>query len=211
MKRSNTSERLSGPWKILANPTVSGLFRSLLGRSQVVSELKTLYIQPKNGESVIDFGCGLAGILPVLGDVNYTGIDVDVFHINSAAARFGGKGVFLHADILNLSPVDLGRFDIVLARGFLHHLNDTEAEKILDLAHGILSPEGRIITIDPVIVPKQNWISRLLINLDRGRHVRDEQGYRKLLDKNFMISKIDIRRDLLRVPYSHCISISSPR
>lgn len=211
MERSNTSERLSGPWRILANASVSNTFRSMLGRARVVSVLSHEYIGVTAGELVVDFGCGLAGILPELTDVRYFGVDVDAAHIKAASARFSDVGSFQQMDLLKVDSEDFETADIILARGFFHHLDDTESDNVVKLAHSILKPNGRLITIDPVRTLGQNPIASLLVNLDRGRHVRDAEGYRAILKDRFNITSLDIRRDLLRVPYSHCITISSPR
>lgn len=211
VERSNSSERLWGPWSILANARVSNRLRMLIGRSRVVKTLSREYITARQGDTVIDFGCGLAGILPELSGVEYVGVDVDENHMEAAAKRFSGVGQFRQMDLLKAQPSDFVPADIVLARGFFHHLDDGEAGKILDLACSVLKPGGRLITIDPVKVPRQNPIARFLVNIDRGRHVRTADEYRSILQDKFEICTLDIRNDLLRVPYAHCVVVASAK
>ena len=67
---------------------------------------------------------------------------------------------------------DLGgrRFDVVLAMGLLHHLDDAECAALIGFAHASLDPGGRLVTIDPAYAPEQARVARWLIGRDRGEH-----------------------------------------
>ena len=210
-KRTNDYERLGGFRAVLKSVPLLNLVRSALGRSRVTGVLATEFIQAKSGDSVVDLGCGLAGILPFLDDVSYVGVDADAECIATVSRRFEAKGRFVCADLLTMPASALPAADLVLIRGFLHHLDDGHARAILKLAGEILKPEGRLVTIDPVRTKQQNPIAKLLVSMDRGPYVRYAPAYRALIEAEFGIDKLVTRTDLLRLPYSHCISVSRPK
>jgi hypothetical protein len=87
----------------------------------------------------------------------------------------------------------------------LHHLDDRGSLGLLRLGRASLKPGGRLVTWDPCYVDRQSVLQRLIIGLDRGRNVRDEQGYRRLCESVFTSVQGHIRHDLLRIPYTHAI------
>ena len=208
--RTNDYERLGGWRSVLQFVPVMSFVRSALGRARVMQAVASEYVQAEPGDSVVDFGCGVASILPYLDGVQYVGVDVDENYIERARHIHGERGTFMSADLLTVSPDTFPKADFVLVRGFLHHLDDEHAEAILNLAAEVLKPGGRLVTIDPVKIEGQNPIARLLISLDRGPHIRFETGYRALIERAFLPERLESRTDLLRLPYAHCVSVSRP-
>ncbi len=188
---------------ILSHPLVYSLSQSLMGAHKSRTEFAANYIQPFTGMKVLDVGCGPAEILAYLPDVAYWGFDISEAYIEQARTRFGQRGQF-HCKQLQLN--DLGKlpqFDVVLALGLLHHLDDSIAMEVMQLAHKALKPEGRLITIDPCFTPSQNPIARFLINNDRGQNVRDKDGYEALACQVFSSPSVDVHHQAW-IPYTHC-------
>lgn len=98
----------------------------------------------------------------------------------------------------------LGKFHLVIARGVLHHLDDGEAESLCKLARQALAPGGRLVTLDACYAVGQHRFAKMLIDRDRGRNVRDAAGYRALANRVFDDVTVEVRHDLMRVPYTHC-------
>lgn len=46
----------------------------------------------------------------------------------------------------------LPKFDIILLSGLIHHLSDQESKQLLVLCKKILKKEGKLITIDPILI-----------------------------------------------------------
>ena len=69
----------------------------------------------------------------------------------------------------------------------------------------ILRPGARLVTLDGVYVERQNPIAKILLKLDRGRHVRTADQYIALAQKHFEIVKSTILHDLMTIPYTHII------
>jgi hypothetical protein len=70
-----------------------------------------------------------------------------------------------------------------------------------------LTPDGRFIAIDGVHEPRQHPMTRFMLAIDRGRHVRSAERYQALVGEVFEKVTPHLRRDLLRVPYSHLVQV----
>jgi cyclopropane fatty-acyl-phospholipid synthase-like methyltransferase len=99
---------------------------------------------------------------------------------------------------------DMQAFDIVLAIGLLHHLDDQQAINLFILAQSALKQGGRLITIDPCYAPDQTAIARFLVRRDRGQNVRTAQQYKHLVETIFSQCKFEVKHRQW-IPYTHCI------
>jgi len=188
---------------ILSHPRIYSLFQSIMGAHQARHMMAKNYIKPRPGMDVLDIGCGPAEILDYMPSVGYWGFDISQSYIEQATKRYGNRGQFtckeLTADDLNQLP----KFDIVLALGLMHHLNDQQAEAVLTLAHLALKPGGRLVTVDPCLVDGQNPIARFLILHDRGQNVRSQDAYVALAGRVFSKVNGEVRHKAW-IPYTHC-------
>ncbi len=107
--------------------------------------------------------------------------------------------------ILDTPPENNGKFDIVIAQGLLHHLDDDEVMRLLRTAKALLIPGGRLITIDGCYVTGQSKIARFMLSMDRGQNVRTTEAYKALTTGIFQEVHSTIRHDMLQLPYTHII------
>ncbi len=164
------------------------------------------YVKPMAGEKVLDIGCGPADVLKHLPKCDYTGFDINPEYIAAAQKRFADRGRFYCSDV-GLANVEKehGTFDLVIATGVLHHLDDTTAGKLLDLAKMAMRPGGRFISYDGCYVAGQSKVARWLLDHDRGKHIRTREEYLRLASARFPMVESHLRHDLLRLPYAHLI------
>lgn len=194
-----------GPRSLLARARSYDLFQGLLGAENVRRALASEYIQAEPSMRILDIGCGTSGILAHLPEVDYIGFDLNPKYVDAASRRYGARGRFICADV-NAAPAEAkGVFDRVLALGLLHHLEDEEAVGLMALARRLLAPDGRLVTLDTCHRDGQPRLARFLIDRDRGRNTRTEQGYVALARTAFPSVEAFVREDLLRVPYTHAI------
>src|SRR5262249_59511280 len=100
-----------------------------------------------------------------------------------------------------------GSYDLALANGVLHHLDDEQALSLLRLAYTALKPGGRLVTFDGCFTPDQSRIARWLLRNDRGKFVRDEGEYRCLASTVFPEIHAQVQHGLLRLPYTHIFMV----
>ena len=196
-------ERLSS---LLSFPAGYRLFRWMVGGEAAWRIYLAEYVKPAPGDKILDIGCGPADVLNYLPAVNYTGLDISPEYICSAKKRFGSKGRFCCGDAgLAMIEGEQGTFDLVLATGVIHHLDDAQAARIFDLARLVLRPTGRLVTFDGCYVPQQSRIARWMHARDRGKFVRTREEYMRLALARFSKVESHLRHDLLRLPYTHLI------
>ncbi len=197
----------SGVRRLLDHPHIYRLSQRLIASDRRTAAWVETCVRPGPTDRVLDIGCGPADLLNFLPrGVRYVGFDLSADYIAAAQRRWGSRGTFVCARVDDAALKDLGhQFDVVIARGVLHHLDDAEARALFRLASAALTPAGRLVTLDPCFVDGQSRIARLLIENDRGQNVRDMAGYRALGTDAFADVDVDVRHDLNRLPYTHCV------
>jgi SAM-dependent methyltransferase len=192
---------------LLEKPSVYQVFSRIVGADRSRSIHVKEYVKPRVGDRVLDIGCGPADILDYLPKVDYIGFDINPSYIESARKRYGGRGQF-HCQRVSEVASSAGyaeSFDIVLATGILHHLDDREALELFDIARRALRPGGRLVTLDGCYAAGQSRIAAYLLSRDRGRFVRTPDAYAVLARQAFPAVTAAVRHDTLRIPYSHLI------
>ena len=196
-----TVERLTS---ILSLAPGYRLFGQLI-RGRATEIYVSNYVKPKSGDRLLDIGCGPGDILNYLPSVDYTGFDISPEYIAAAEKRFGSRGRFFCGDVGATSQPEEGGYDIALATGVVHHLDDEVAGRLFKLAMRALRPEGRLITFDGCYESGQSSFARWMLDHDRGKFVRTQAEYRELASATFSRVEESVRNDLLRVPYTHLI------
>lgn len=205
MEKGDMGQITTGLRAILSHPWIYDSFQNIMGARKVRRNFSTAFIRTFPGNRLLDIGCGTAAILEFLPeDIDYCGYDINPDYITAAQVKFGKRGQFTcrlleESEIARILP-----FDIAIAIGLLHHLDDDTARKVLHLARIALKPGGRFVSLDPVFAAGQNPIARFIISRDRGRNVRDEKGYLAIARHEFNIVEGMVRHRTW-IPYTHFI------
>lgn len=197
----------SGVYSILSNSLIYDLSQRIFGADNARHTLVHDFFPNMSGLRLLDVGCGTAEILKYIpNDVAYFGFDPSETYIRKAKLRFGHRGSFFYADyVQHASLADLPPFDLVLAAGVLHHLDDGEAAALFKLAKEALHPSGRLLTIDPTYTDDQSLLARRIISKVRGQNVRRPENYIEIAHRHFSNITHTIRHDLMNIPFSHLI------
>lgn len=203
------AQRITRLYRLVTFPKIYSGFQTLLGAADGRERLFQEVIRATPSMNVLDVGCGPGSLFPYLPHVNYTGIDLNPNSIARARDLYGNRGRFLVGDVTNRLPDDISKFDLVIVSALLHHLGDDEARRLFAALTKLITPQGRIVTIDNVWLPKQNVIAKLINSLDSGLNVRTPEQYVDLTSDLSLHIETHIYRDLLRIPYDHfCMSLT---
>jgi SAM-dependent methyltransferase len=204
-ENGNMSQTTTGLRAVLSSPWIYNAFQNMMGARSVRRSFSETYIRGWSGCRLLDIGCGTAWILEYLpDDMDYRGYDIDPDYIAAARVKFGQRGQFACRLLEEPEVRELPPFDIVISVGLLHHLDDAAARKVLRLAKIALKPSGRFVSLDPVFAAGQNPIARFIISQDRGRNVRDGEGYLALARHEFNMVKGSLHHRAW-IPYTHWI------
>lgn len=194
--------------QLLALAPVFEGFNELIGARASRRYVLQHYIQAREGDRILDLGCGTAEILDLLPPGRYVGIDPDDTYVTQAGKRARGNDLLIKGNPLEDAVIPKEPFDIVLAMGVLHHLPDPAALKLLERAFTALQPGGRFISMDPAFEEGQSPVARLLARMDRGENVRSAKNYAALVATFFKYIQSHTHHNLLRFPYTHTIVIA---
>ncbi len=208
------SELTTGWKRMFSVPSLYRLTQQMIGSESSRRRFINEIVRPSLGDRVLDIGCGTGDLLSLLVEtpgLAYVGHDPSTGYIEAARERFGDRGEFLVGGVGEV-PLEDASFDICVAKGVLHHLDDDLAEQLCDDAARMLRPGGRLVTMDPVFVDGQSRIARVFAERDRGQNVRQVEGYERFARSHFGSVRSSIHHDLLRVPYSHALLVcTEPR
>ncbi len=189
---------------VLAFPAVYKLWGHLVGGSTSARALVNEYIRPEADARILEIGCGPGTIVPYLPQSGYLGFDLSAEYIEEARRRFP-QAKFICERVSKFSLAQQHGFDLVIAIGIIHHLDDAEAKQLFEIAREALKPGGRLVTVDGVFTSDQSPVARWFLARDRGEYVRSEQEYVRIASQVFGSVEPAVRHDLLRIPYTHLI------
>lgn len=189
--------------EILSIPQIYTLWQKLIGDYKLRKIYCRDYVKAKNGDKILDIGCGPANMLDYLPKtINYTGFDNSISYIKNAKKKFPQKNYSFFCQNINFAQNFDEKFDIIMANAILHHIDDDEAEKLISFASKNLKNGGKFITLDGCFTSNQSKIKKWLLTNDRGKFVRTKEDYFKLFSNYFTEIKISIREDLYNIPYT---------
>jgi len=189
---------------VLAIPQAYQLWWNAVGGPAWAKVLVNEYIRPSAGIRILEIGCGPGTIVRYLPESDYLGFDLSSRYIELAKKRYP-QAQFICERVSQFSLAERRNFDVVLALGIVHHLDDAEARRLFQIAYDALRPGGKLVTVDGVFTDNQSSAARWLLVKDRGAHVRSDRQYVDIASQVFRDVKASIRHDLLRIPYSHLI------
>ncbi len=196
----SAGETTSGLRRLLSLPSLYNAYDTLVGNPSVRRAFVRDFVRAAPGANLLELGCGTAKLLRYLPDVTYTGIDISEAYIRMAQQRYGSRARFVVGSVTEADFGPRHSFDIVMAFGLLHHLDDASAQHVLLRAKGVLKPGGRLVTLDPCFAENQHRFARYLHGKDRGRHVRYVDGYLDLVRTAFDDVTQRVFHDLHRIP-----------
>lgn len=147
--------------------------------------IKNVIGQIGHNRKILDIGCGTGEFSGLFNQDDYSGIDISPRYI--AYAKKKARGNFRVMDAANLQFPDKN-FDFILIMAIIHHLNDEEANKVINEARRVLKPNGKILMIEDAKIKKiENLAVKFFQKFDKGDFIRAPENYNKLVNDNFNI------------------------
>jgi len=207
-------ENKSGLRSLLSNPRIYDFFQFVIGGKSARKFIVENYINNmiNEGGAILDVGCGTGYLLDYLDrnlKAEYLGYDLDHRYIDFAQRKYGSMGKFVCKSVTDIDLIDQGPFDVILAMGLLHHLNDKESRDLLSLCSRFVSDRGKVIFLDGLFVEGQSVMRKAILNNDRGKYVRSLEGYTDLIAPFFKKVETLVKPDLFYLPYTASIIICS--
>ena len=141
-----------------------------------------------NGRApVVDIGCGTAEFCRMFEPRHYLGIDISPRYLQFARKR-NPQYSFILASGADLC-LPSNSFPQALINGVLHHLDERLALTFLHEAHRILKHRGVLLLIEDIEAANSGSVSKLVHRLDMGAHIREVEGYERLLARLFHIEE----------------------
>ncbi len=201
----------SGIRAMFSYPTLYNVFQNVVGAPHARSCFVHDYLKIDGVSRLLDIGCGTAELVRHLPEIiDYVGFDTSTKYIEAAQRTMKRPNAqFIAKEVTGTILSAYDPFDRVTATGLLHHLEDGEVLNVFQLAKGTLKDDGFFVSIDPCYVVNQSWISKMLVERDRGKNVRTLASYKYLAESIFTNVVLHHRNDLLRIPYDHAVLVCS--
>jgi SAM-dependent methyltransferase len=182
---NGSGERTHGLWSLLYLPQVYNALTSVVGSEAVMKLLAERFVRPALKIVFSTLGAGQLAFCGICRSRDMSASITTQDTSRAARERYQNRGEFVVGDVgaLSLNPSE--RFDIVLASGILHHIDDASANGLLAVSARLLAKNGRMVIADPVVAPGQSPVAKFLISLDRGRNVRTPEHYLALARTRF--------------------------
>jgi cyclopropane fatty-acyl-phospholipid synthase-like methyltransferase len=193
------------PRRLLHYPAIYNLHANVFAHTKQRQSFVDYILKVEDGNRVLDIGCGTALLLGYMPKVEYVGFDLSEQYVHSAKQRYSEGATFLAKPLTSDAARDMPPFDLAMAIGVVHHLDDKEAETLFRVAHGALRSGGRLVTCDGVWVEGQSILAKIFLSMDRGKFIRYRESYVEIASRVFTNVLSSVHHDLNTFPYSHCV------
>lgn len=192
---------------VLSSPFAYKMHMRILGGRTIKKKIFSEFLPTEPGTRILDIGCGPAPDRDLMGDVIWVGLELEQKYVKYVESRIRSGDQIVHGGVDVLNSLNIGNFDVVLLSGVLHHLTDIEVKGVLEDCLKVLGPYGSVITVDPVRTSSASRLETFLINSDRGKYIRHQEDYDRLIPSEFTKTDIHIRHGLGWLPQAQRVSI----
>ena len=137
----------------------------------------------QKGDRVLDFGCGIGSNSKLFDPGDYVGVEVDESRVESARMKYPEsqfeKIPFISSENDKI-PFEDNSFDIVFISLCFHHIDFSTCKLLLKEFKRILNQDGKIIGIEPCILPNKYFSNVFMNVIDAGDYILSIEEYKKM-------------------------------
>jgi SAM-dependent methyltransferase len=131
---------------------------------------------------VLDVGCGPGTNTGHFAHSAYLGVDINSAYVEYARRKYGRE--FLVSDVCKYTATPSEKYDFILINSFLHHIDGPNTRRILEHLSSLVTPDGHVHIIEPVMPPKWS-VAQQLAKWDRGDFVRPLEEWKEIIAEQF--------------------------
>ena len=190
------ADRVPLPYRLLEHPAVFSLTQKLnpwtVGAYENFVRSK---VKLTPAMRVLDIGCGVGVHKAMLEPGVYTGIDINPAYIDYASRRHGSGFLVMDANAIEFPSHS---FEAALSVATCHHLSDDVIRSMVKEVMRVMTPEGKLHIVDPVLPvnPQAKMKTRIFLS-DRGQFQRTFSQMRALLSSCGKITDEDVHEGLV--------------
>jgi SAM-dependent methyltransferase len=194
--------------KVLEIPLLYNCFQYGTGYYKFMVQKVSDTLDEINPTSIIDLGCGPGMLLQKrIIKNNYLGIDISSKYTTQAKMNAKKLPIQSLFETKEVEKVNYGKYSdflgggpVFLALGLFHHLPNEELKLLLDQIKKTQS-NAQILSIDPVFIDDQDFVSKYIVSQDRGKFVRHKNDLVEiLLRDSFKPKKLEVSKEFTRLP-----------
>lgn len=204
-------QRNSGIKKFLRIGGLYELLQLLAGRDIAIAKvLSTFEYHNASQAKWLDLGCGpgsLRAFIPA--QIEYHGIDSEQNYIQMAKAKYPESSFYLGGiEELSILMPHGNKYDYVTSIGLFHHVDDAAMISCLTEVKKLCKSGAQILMYEPCYIKNQSFISRKLMQQDRGQCIRTYQQWVDMVQSVFPHTEHALCR-FYRIPYIHIMTLST--
>ena len=148
------------------------------------------------GEKVIDFGSGIGTNSRLFSPDDYIGLEINKSRVSESCRAFPNYN-FQAISLINTEsdrlPIEDNSHDIIFISLCLHHIDSKTCKLLFAEFRRILKRGGRILGIEPCIMPSSIFSNIIMNVIDRGDYIISEADYTAMYkSESFKIDPINI-------------------
>lgn len=181
------------------------VIQNILLKKSFYEDLIRILINYKKFTNIVEIGCADGLILSKIDkNIKYFGYEIDNNYIIKLKNKYlNNKNYSFYNN--SIENINFYNFDskntLIVLIGVFHHIPDSAVHSFLNKTKNFA-----VYAVDAVRLEDQNLLTKILLNNDKGKFIRNFEEYRNLLnDYEFLLA----RNKYLRFSYDHLISFKN--
>ena len=190
---------------LLRSPSLYIRWQRILGAYRLRQICLDDVLKLREGERVLDIGCGPGYILDYMPRVDYVGFDTEPRYIEYAREHYRDRGRFFCEHFAQAHVTKFKPFDAIMLLGIVHHIMTLRPKICSGCWRNAWRQTGASSHSIRALTSTQSRFARWVAKADRGGFVRNERAYRRLGADQFADVEGRLVNNICRIPSTELI------